>query len=79
MVWFNDIIVIFSGRILPIVDKTSIIWAEMKNSAERKGIQLPVIDALLAATAKEHGLTFVTRNTKDVDITGVAIYNPWVD
>jgi predicted nucleic acid-binding protein len=49
----------------------------MKTQAERKGVQLPVIDGLLAATAKEHGLIFVTRNVKDVAITGISIFNPW--
>jgi predicted nucleic acid-binding protein len=38
---------------------------------------LPVIDALLAATAKVHGLTLVTRNVKDVARTGVELMNPF--
>jgi toxin FitB len=77
LAWFKQIVIIFSGRLLPITDKTSIIWAEMRTKAERKGVQLPVIDGLLAATAKEHDLIFVTRNIRDVDITEVVIYNPW--
>lgn len=77
--WFNQIIMAFSDRILPFSEKTGIIWAELKIFAQRKGVQLPVIDGLLAATAKEHDLTFVTRNTRDVDITGIMIHNPWVE
>lgn len=38
---------------------------------------LPVIDSLLAATAKVHGLTLATRNTKDVERTGVKCVNPF--
>ena len=38
---------------------------------------LPVIDSLLAATAKVHGLTLATRNTKDVERTGVKRVNPF--
>lgn len=38
---------------------------------------LPVIDGLLAATAKAHGLTFVTRNTADLARSGAALLNPW--
>ena len=30
-----------------------------------------------AATAKVHGLTFITRNTKDMAATGVACVNPF--
>jgi predicted nucleic acid-binding protein len=38
-----------------------------------------VIDTLLAATAMEHELFLVTRNTKDVQHSGPAIFNPWED
>jgi len=38
---------------------------------------LPVLDGLLAATAKIHGLTLVTRNLKDVERTGVSCMNPF--
>jgi len=38
---------------------------------------LPVVDGLLAATAKIHGLTLVTRNTADVARTGVPLLNPF--
>jgi predicted nucleic acid-binding protein len=36
-----------------------------------------VIDTLIAATAIGHGLTLVTRNTRDVASTGVTIVDPW--
>ena len=36
------------------------------------------VDGLLAATAKVHGLTLVTRNVKHVHATGVAYLNPFV-
>jgi predicted nucleic acid-binding protein len=38
---------------------------------------LPVIDGLLAATAKVHGLILVTRNVSDIARTGVDSLNPW--
>jgi toxin FitB len=34
-------------------------------------------DALIAATALEHGLTVVTRNLADFAATGVPLINPW--
>lgn len=34
-------------------------------------------DALIAATALEHGLTVVTRNMTDFAATGVSLINPW--
>ena len=37
----------------------------------------PDRDAMIAATALVHGLTVVTRNTRDFEATGVALLNPW--
>jgi toxin FitB len=38
---------------------------------------IPVVDGLLAATAKVIGLTLATRNTTDVERTGVSCVNPF--
>jgi len=36
-----------------------------------------VVDAVIAATALEHGLTPVTRNVNDFAGLGAALLNPW--
>lgn len=38
---------------------------------------LPVVDGLLAATARVHGLVVATRNVKDVGRGGVDVVNPF--
>jgi predicted nucleic acid-binding protein len=38
---------------------------------------VPVIDGLLAASAKVRGWTLVTRNTADLQRSGVALLNPF--
>jgi len=38
---------------------------------------MAAVDALLAATALRHRLSFVTRNVADFAPSGVAIINPW--
>jgi predicted nucleic acid-binding protein len=38
---------------------------------------VPVVDALLAATASVNGLVLVTRNAADVAGLGVPILNPF--
>ena len=38
---------------------------------------VPVIDGLLAATARVHDMTLVTRNASDVDDLGAAVLNPF--
>jgi len=62
----------FADRVLPIDAATARLWGEF--SAQRS---LPVIDTLIAATAISRGLTLVTRNTRDVESTGVPLINPW--
>jgi hypothetical protein len=41
--------------------------------------RLPVVDGLLAATALVRGWTLVTRDTADVQVTGVRLLNPFDD
>lgn len=38
---------------------------------------LPVVDGMLAATARVHHWTLATRNTKQVERTGVQLVNPF--
>ena len=53
----------FHGRILAIDSTVADRWGLLTAQAQKKGIVLPVIDGLLAATALQHNLTFVTRDT----------------
>ena len=62
----------FQDRILPITTPIAKRWAE--NNVPNP---LPLVDGLLAATAQEHGLILVTRNTRDVAPSGVATLNPF--
>ena len=45
---------------------------------EEKEITITTADGLIAATAVEHDLAIVTRNTKDFAETGATVINPWV-
>ncbi len=70
--WLRGIEELFSDRVIPIDGPIATAWGEL--NAERP---LPVIDSLLAATAKVRGFTLVTRNVRDVESTGVPVVNPW--
>ena len=70
--WVDGIETTFADRVLPIDAAIARCWGEL--SANRS---LPVIDTLIAATAISHGLTLVTRNTRDVEATGVQLVDPW--
>ncbi|HXI42838.1 MAG TPA: type II toxin-antitoxin system VapC family toxin [Bryobacteraceae bacterium] len=67
----------FSGRVLPIDEATAARWGAITGAAAAQGITVPVVDGLLAATALQHNLTLVTRNTKNLAGTNAPAFNPW--
>ena len=67
----------FEGRILSIETPVALTWGALTAEAERQGRPLHVVDGLLLATAKVHGLTLVTRNMGDFSGRGVAVENPY--
>ena len=70
----------FEGRVLPISNAIMRRWGALAGRIQREtGHPPPVLDALLAATALETNLYFVTRNTKDVMRSGAIVFNPWKD
>ncbi|WEZ84254.1 type II toxin-antitoxin system VapC family toxin [Rhizobium sp. 32-5/1] len=70
----------FSGRILPVSDAVVRRWGALSGRVKRESGQAPpVIDTLLAATALEHKLFLVTRNIKDMRLSGAAVFDPWND
>ncbi len=70
----------FESRILPVSDAVVRRWGEMAGRIRRDtGHPPPVVDTMLAATAVEHGLCLVTRNTRDVASTGALLFDPWRD
>lgn len=73
----HDVRARFAGRILSFDDGVSERWGQLEAAARKHRVTLPTVDAQMAATALHHNLTFVTRNTVDVESTGVATFNPW--
>jgi toxin FitB len=70
--WLADVTRGFADRILAVDHAVADEWGRM--NAVRP---LPVVDSLLAATAKVHGMTFVTRNDADVRGVGADVLNPF--
>lgn len=67
----------YSDQVLPIDMETAHIWGDLTARAKLRGFQVPVTDGLIAATALRHGLTVMTRNTRDFAATGALIFDPW--
>jgi predicted nucleic acid-binding protein len=72
--WVRHVLTQFDGRILPFNTETSLLCAPLHVPRAR-----PERDAMIAATAIQHGLTVVTRNVRDFAPMGVPILNPWED
>lgn len=70
--WLREVSDVFGARIIGVDPAVADAWGRM--SASRS---VPVIDALLAATAQVHDLVLVTRNTADVSGLGVRTLNPF--
>jgi toxin FitB len=70
--WFAQMRSRLADRVLPVDEPVADAWALL-------GIPnpLPLIDGLLAATAKVHDLTFVTRNIADIAAAGVSLLDPF--
>ena len=67
----------FKNRVLSINMEEVNKWGEILATAEKAGRPLPAIDSLIAATALVHDLSVVTRNTQDMEGSGVEVINPW--
>ncbi|MCC5912755.1 MAG: type II toxin-antitoxin system VapC family toxin [Balneolaceae bacterium] len=68
----------FKNRILNINMEVVNKWGEILATAEKNGNPLPAIDSLIAATALGHDVSVVTRNTMDMEGSGVEVINPWI-
>lgn len=69
----EDVLESFAGRVLPVdlAVARRAAWLHVPDPS-------PERDALIAATALEHGMSVVTRNGDDFVVAGLAILDPWV-
>ena len=70
--WLRTVVERFSGRILSVDADVADTWGRI--SVLRP---VPVVDALLAATASVHDMTLVTRNVSDIEGLGIHVLDPF--
>jgi predicted nucleic acid-binding protein len=70
--WYQGILTAYADRILPVTYDIADEWGRM-NVPDR----LPAVDGLMAATARIHRLTFVTRDVGRLAQYGVDVLNPF--
>jgi predicted nucleic acid-binding protein len=67
----------FEGRILPVTEYVMLKWRLLVEEGRRTRYTYAQPDLIVAATALHHGLTIVTRDTRDFARSGASIHNPW--
>lgn len=70
--WLARLSEVHRDRILPVDRAIADEWGRMNVPNP-----MPVVDGLLAATAKVSGLTFATRNLADVEGSGIELVDPF--
>ena len=70
--WLEDVKRHYQGRILSIDADTAVAWGETYYVRN-----VSVVDGLLAATARVHDMTLVTRNVADVEGLGIRVLDPF--
>lgn len=67
----------FANWVLAVNEAILLRWRLLLAEGRKKGHIFSQPDLMLAATAAEHGLTVVSRDTSQFEKAGVAVLNPW--
>jgi predicted nucleic acid-binding protein len=70
--WLTGLAQFYEDRLLYVDGPVAEQWGRLRANG-----RAPVIDALIAATARVHALTVVTRNVRDFRTFGVRLLNPF--
>jgi toxin FitB len=78
--WMNETLrPWFSDRILPVDEAVILKWRHMVEQGRKQGYTYSQPDQFIAATAALHDLCVATRNVIDFQMSGVVVFNPFVD
>ena len=73
----NDLLSRFRDHLVVLDTPILVKWGQLLACLEAQGRKMPAVDALIAASALQGGLTLVTRNEADFFASGVFVLNPW--
>jgi toxin FitB len=68
----------FGQRVLPVTEDIMLKWRLLVEEGRKAGHTFSQPDLIIAATALEHGLTLVSRDTSEYERARVPILNPWL-
>lgn len=69
----------FEQRVLAVSEDVMLKWRLLVEDGRKAGHTFSQPDLIIAATAQHHGLTVVSRDTKEYEAARVEVFNPWVD
>jgi toxin FitB len=69
----------FAQRVVPVTEDIIFKWRLLVEGGRKVGHTFSQPDLIIAATALEHGLTIVSRDTSDYEKARVPVFNPWND
>ena len=73
----NEVTSRFQNRVLALSGEILVDWLQLSRRFRGRGLARDASDMLIAATARVHGLTLVTRNVRHFMDTDLIVYNPW--
>jgi predicted nucleic acid-binding protein len=68
---------LFDQRVLGVSEDVLFKWRLLVEESRKSGHTYSQPDLFIAATALHHGLTIVSRDTREYQRTGAAVINPW--
>ncbi len=69
----------FEDRVLAISEDVMLRWRILVEEGRKSGHTFSQPDLIIAATALEHGLTVMSRDTREYARARVPVLNPWVE
>ena len=69
---------LFDQRVLEVSEDVMFKWRLLVEEGRKAGHTFSQPDLIIAATALNHGLTVVTRDTADYARSRVPLFNPWL-
>ncbi|MBK8997909.1 MAG: type II toxin-antitoxin system VapC family toxin [Myxococcales bacterium] len=69
----------FEQRVLQVSEDVMLEWRVLVEQGRKTGYTYSQPDLIIAATARLHGMTVVSRDHKEYDRAQVPVVNPWSD
>lgn len=73
----DAVLLSFEGKVVPFDNAAAFAYADVVDARVRAGRPIDVADAQIAAICRSREVPLATRNTKDFELTGVELIDPW--